>query len=448
MGLIQAGLGALGGTLADQWKEFFYCDSLSRDVLMVKGQKKLTSKSSNTAGSDNIITNGSGIVVNEGQCMIIVDQGKIVEFCAAPGEYTWDASTEPSLFTGKFGQSLLDTFKTVGKRFTYGGEIPKDQRVYYFNMKEIPENTFGTKTPIIFRVVDKNINLDTDVQLRCNGYYSFRIKNPLLFYSKVAGNVVDSYRTDTILPMMKTEFISALQPAMSRLSDLEMRPSQIGAHLEELAEAVNIELAPKWIDGRGIECVSIAMNPPSLSEEDQKKLTDAQYEGRYTNVNQAAAGLAAAQMQAMKDAANNSAGAMTGFLGMGFAQQQGQTSNVSSLFQMAEQKNAEAAKAQQAQTAAAADQDEWVCPKCGSKVSGKFCTECGEKKPEAADGWTCTSCGHVNKGKFCQECGAKKPEGALQYACDKCGWQPEDPTKPPKFCPECGDPFDENDIKK
>ena len=152
MGLIKAGMGALGGTLADQWKEFFYCDSLDKDVLMVKGQKRSSRRSSNH-GDDNIITNGSGIAVADGQCMLIVEQGRVVEVCAEPGEFTFDASTEPSVFTGNFGDSLAATFQIVAKRFTHGGDTGKDQRVYYINTKELGEILYGTATPIPFRVV-------------------------------------------------------------------------------------------------------------------------------------------------------------------------------------------------------------------------------------------------------------------------------------------------------
>ena len=193
MGLIQAGLGALNGTLADQWKEFFYCEALPKNVLMRKGQKQITGRSSNTRGNDNIISNGSGIAVADGQCMIIVEQGKIVEVCAEPGEFTYDTSTEPSIFSGKLGDSILETFKLIGKRFTYGGDPGKDQRVYYFNTKELIDNKFGTPNPIPFRVVDSKIGLDVDVSIRCSGVYSYMIANPLLFYTNVCGNVSDEY---------------------------------------------------------------------------------------------------------------------------------------------------------------------------------------------------------------------------------------------------------------
>ncbi|MBE6705796.1 MAG: SPFH domain-containing protein, partial [Ruminococcaceae bacterium] len=194
MGLIKAGLGALGGTLADQWKEFFYCEALSNDVLMVKGQKQITGRSSNTKGNDNIISNGSGIAVADGQAMMIVEQGKVVEFCAEPGEFTYDSSSEPSIFAGNLGQSILDTFKTIGKRFAYGGDTGKDQRVYYFNTKEIMGNKYGTATPIPFRVVvNEQMGLKLSVDIRCNGEYTYKMVNPMLFYTNFAGNVSDEY---------------------------------------------------------------------------------------------------------------------------------------------------------------------------------------------------------------------------------------------------------------
>ena len=246
MGLIKAGLGAAGGVLADQWKEFFYCEAMDKEVMVTKGQKRISGRSSNTKGSDNIISNGSGIAVADGQCMMIVEQGRVVEVCAEPGEFTYDTSTEPSIFAGSLGQSILDTFKAIGKRFTYGGDTGKDQRVYYFNTKELIDNKFGTPNPIPFRVVDSKIGLDIDVSVRCSGVYSYKISNPLLFYTNVCGNVEQEYTRDEIENQLKTEFISALQPAFGRLSDLELRPNQIISHNTELEEAMNTALSAKW----------------------------------------------------------------------------------------------------------------------------------------------------------------------------------------------------------
>ena len=216
MGLIKAGMGALGGTMADQWKEFFYCDAIDKDVLVVKGQKRTSKRSSNTKGNDNIISNGSGIAVADGQCMIIVEQGEVVDLCAEPGEFVYDMSTEPSIFAGDLGESVRQVFQTIGKRFTYGGDTGKDQRVYYFNTKEIIDNKFGTANPFLFRVVDRNIGLDREVSVRCNGIYSYRITNPLLFYTNVCGNVESAYERTEIDNQLKTEFIGALQPAFAK----------------------------------------------------------------------------------------------------------------------------------------------------------------------------------------------------------------------------------------
>ena len=446
MGLIKAGIGALGGTLADQWKEFFYCDSLENDVLMVKGSKRVSGRSSNTKGNDNIISNGSGIAVADGQCMIIVEQGKIVEVCAEPGEFTYDSSTEPSIFTGKLGDTIKETFKTVGKRFTYGGDTGKDQRVYYFNTKEILDNKFGTPNPFMFEVVNKRIGMARTVQVRCNGVYSYKITDPLLFYTKIAGNVDDEYRREEIDMQLKTEFISALQPAFARLTELELRPAQIPAHTTELKDAMNAALKSEWTDRRGISVESIALNPITLTDEDMKKITqmeDAATMG--SNPFMMAGRMTDAQANAMEAAASNESGAMNGFMGFNMAMGANGGFNAAQMYQAGVQQQQQFAQQQQAAPAPAAPaQGSWKCT-CGATVSGKFCTECGAKKPEA-EGWTC-ACGAVNKDKFCPNCGQKKPEGAPLYQCDKCGFKPEDPHNPPKFCPECGDRFDSSDIQ-
>ena len=471
MGLIKAGIGALGGTLADQWKEFFYCEAMPKEVLVTKGQKRITGRSSNTKGNDNIISNGSGIAVADGQCMIIVDQGKVVEVCAEPGEFTYDSSSEPSIFAGKLGESIIATFKTIGKRFTYGGDTGKDQRVYYFNTKELIDNKFGTPNPIPFRVVDSKIGLDVDVSVRCSGVYSYKIADPILFYTNVCGNVEKEYTRDELDSQLKTEFVSALQPAFGRLSELELRPNQIVTHNTDLENAMNDALSTKWGELRGLKVVSIALGSVTLPDEDADMIKQAQRAAIMRDPTMAAATLVGAQADAMKAAASNEAGAMTGFMGLGMAMNAGGGAGAAqNLFAMGQQQQ----QAQQAQQAAPAPGG-WTCacgasvngnfcPNCGAKkpepkpaagawkcscgatASGKFCPECGAPKPADEAGWTC-SCGTVNKGKFCQNCGAKKPAGAPLYRCDKCGWEPADPKNPPKFCPECGDIFDDKDIK-
>ncbi len=440
MGLIKAGIGALGGTLADQWKEFFYCDAIDSNVLVTKGQKKTSNRSSNTKGEDNIISNGSGIAVADGQCMIIVEQGKVVEVCAEPGEFTYDKSTEPSIFAGNLGQSIIDTFKTIGKRFTYGGDTGKDQRIYYFNTKELIDNKFGTPNPIPFRVVDRAIGLDIDVSVRCSGVYSYKIANPLLFYTNVCGNIESQYTRDDIEGQLKTEFISALQPAFGKLSEKELRPNQIITHNTDLENAMNEALSSKWSELRGLKVVSVALGSVTLPEEDAEMIKNIQKGAVMRDPTMAAAHLVEAQAEAMKSAAKNEGGAMTGFMGFGMAQNAGGM-NAQSLFEMGAKNKAEDKKIE----AKNDKTNTWKCPACGAESDGKFCPDCGAKKPEN-NGWTC-KCGSVNKGNFCPECGAKRPPNEPLYRCDKCGWEPEDPKNPPKFCPECGDRFTDEDIK-
>ena len=394
--------------MADQWKEFFYCDSLDNDTLMARGKKRTDRRSSNTKGHENVITNGSGIAVADGQCMMIVDQGKIVEVCAEPGEYTYDMSSEPSIFCGSLGEGIKATFQTIGKRFTYGGDTAKDQRVYYFNTKEITDNKFGTANPVWFRVVDRRINLDKDIEIRCNGIYSFRITDPLLFYTNLGGNVTDCYEKDQIAPQLKTEFVNALQPAFAKIAELEIRPSQIPAHSMEIGDAMNEILTKKWSELRGISIVSVAFNPVTIKDEDAEAIKQAQNTAMYTDPSMMAATLGMAQAEAMKSAAGNPNGAMMGFMGMNMASGMNGGANLQGLYNQGAERQA-------------------------------------QQKPQAPAGWTC-SCGTVNQGKFCTNCGSPRPAAKPKYRCNKCGWEPEDPTTPPKFCPECGDPFNEGDM--
>ena len=430
MGLIKAALGSAGGVLADQWREYFYCESMSADVLVSKGAKRTGKRSSNKKGEENIISNGAVIAVNEGQCMMIVEQGQIVEFSAEAGEFTWDSSTEPTVFFGGFGEGLKGSWETFKRRFTFGADTGKDQRVYFFNMKEIMGNKYGTPTPVPFRVVDANIGLDMDISIRCNGEYSYKISDPMLFYKNVCGNIAQNYTRDNLDSQLKSEFLTALQPAFARISSMGIRYSALPGHTTELARAMNEALSAKWSGMRGISIVSVGVNTVNASAEDEAMIKNLQRTAVYRNANMAGAAMVDAQAEAMKAAASNKNGAMMGFMGMGMAQQAGGM-NANALFQMGQQQQA---------APAAPTANTWKC-KCGAENTGKFCAECG-----AAAGWAC-ACGSVNRGKFCPECGARKPENEPLYRCDKCGWEPEDPKNPPKFCPECGDRFDEGDIQ-
>ncbi len=397
MGLIKAALGSAGGVLADAWKEYFYCEALDADILVCKGAKRASGRSSNKHGSDNIITDGSVIAVADGQCMMIVENGKVAEVCAEPGEYEYDSKTEPSILGGGFGETLRKTFEAIGKRFVFGGEPSKDQRIYYFNTKEIMGNKYGTATPVPFRVVDRNIGLDVDISIRCNGEYSYRIADPILFYTNVCGNVSGVYERSEMDSMLKAELMTALQPAFAKISEQGVRYSELPGHTTELADALNEVLSKKWKELRGIVVASFGINSVSASKEDEDMIKQMQKSAVMRDPTMAAATLVGAQADAMRAAASNPAGAMNGFMGVNMAANAGGM-NAQNLFAMGQQ--------QAAASAPAAPAESWTCA-CGAVNTGKFCSECGAKKPDA--GWTC-ACGAVNTGKFCSECGAKRPE--------------------------------------
>ncbi|MCR5404928.1 MAG: SPFH domain-containing protein [Butyrivibrio sp.] len=397
MGLISAALSAGGSVLSDQWRDYFYCESLTSDVLMTKAKKK------QGKGNDNIISNGSIVAVNEGQCMILVDQGQITEICAEAGEFVYDTSTEPSIFYGELGENIVNTFKEFYKRMSFGGGTAKDQRVYYVNTKEIMGNKYGTVNPVPFRVVDTNVGLDMDIDLRCHGEYSYRIVDPILFYKNIVGNVSGDFTRDKIDSQLKSELLTALQPAFARISDMGIRYSSLPGHTTEIADALNDVLSKKWTGTYGIKISTFGISSVNASEEDARKIKELQSAGALKNPTMAAATLVGAQAQAMQDAARNtSTGPMMAFAGMNMAQQAGGM-NAQQLFAMG------AAQQQQVQQApsmaAPSNTPAWTCS-CGAVNTGNFCSTCGSKRPAA--GWTC-SCGNVNTGNFCTNCGSPKP---------------------------------------
>ena len=428
MGLIRAALSAAGSVLGDQWKEYFYCDSLSSDILVAKGQKKTRSLSSNTS-TDNIITNSSIIAVNNGQCMIIVDDGKVVELCAEPGQYEYKMGTAPSLFDGgSLAVNIQEVFLEIKKRFEFGGDTGKDQRIYYFNLKEITGNKYGTPSPIPFRVVDYNIGLDVDIAIKCFGSYSYKIANPILFYTNVCGNVADKYNRSEIDAQLKTELMTALQPAFAKISEMGIRYSALPAHTQEIADALNEVLTKKWGELRGLQVVSFGVSNVSANEEDANMIKEMQRNGALRNPAMAAAHLTGAQASAMQAAANNSNGAALGFMGMNMAQQ-ACGANAANLFAMSQQQQ-QAQQTQQEQQKPAT----WKCSSCGHDGNrGNFCAECGSPKPAPVGEWKCPECGAMNKGKFCAECGKPKP-ASEEWTCS-CG-----AVNKGKFCAECGKP--------
>lgn len=400
MGLIKAITGAAGGVMADQWKDYYYCDALPEDVLVKKGQRKTTRRSSNRRGDENIITDGSLIAINEGQCMMIVEQGKVVDACSEAGEYTYDMSTEPSLFCGNLSRGMAEVFATIGKRFTFGGEAPKDQRIYFFNIKELVGNKYGTPNPVPFRVVDHNIGLDMDIAIRCFGEYSYRIVNPILFYTNVCGNVEQEFTVEQIDSQLKSELLTALQPAFAKISETGIRYSALPGHTAEIADALNEILSAKWADLRGIEMVSFGISSMKASEEDEAMLKELQKNAVFRNPSMAAAHMVGAQAAAMQAAASNeNAGSAMAFMGMGMAGAAGGV-NVQALYNMGNQETVPPQPS-------APETQNWTCS-CGTGNTGKYCMECGAPRPQKDSAWRC-SCGTVNTGKFCMECGAKRP---------------------------------------
>lgn len=367
MGLISAAVSAAGSTLRDQWKEYFYCDSLPGNVLAVKAHKKNNGFFGNK-GSDNVITDGSGVVVADGQCAVIVEQGQVVDICAQPGEYTYDNKVAPSVFAGSLGDAVKTSFAEFGRRFTYGGAPAADQRIYYFNTKEMTGNKFGTPNMIPFRVVDQRAGIDIDINIKCFGEYSFRLADPIRFYTNNAGNFKDEYTVDNLSGQMRTELLNALQPAFAKISEEGIRYSALPGRTSELCKALQNELSEPWSKQRGIELVSIAIASVKADEEDEKMLKTMQRNAAYTNPNLAAATLVGAQAQAMQDAAKNANGAVNGFMGMNMAQNAGGV-NANALYQQGAQNNT-------------AQPGQWFCPSCGTKNTGNFCTNCGTKKPD------------------------------------------------------------------
>lgn len=401
MGLIQAALASGAGAISEQWKEYFYCDAIPANVIAVKGHKKVSGLSSNW-GSDNIITDGSIIAVADGQCMVIVEQGKVVDICAEPGEFRYDSSTEPSVFTGNLGEAVKTIFAQIGKRFEFGGQPAQDQRIYYFNTKELVGNKYGTPNPVPFRVVDQRVPYDFDIRIKCFGEYSLKVTDPILFYTNVCGNFSEVYPVSQISDQLRTELLTSLAAALAKLpiDNGVRRYSDIALHTGELADALNEQLSNKWRDLRGIEIVSFGVSSVTAVPEDEAKIQSFQTAASYKDAVYADAQMKQSAAEALKDAANNAGGAMMGFANLNAAQASG-----ASILQATGQ----AAAQQTATVTAAPAAGTWTCPTCGKVSDGNFCPACGTKRPETTK-WFCPTCGKENDGNFCTACGTKKPE--------------------------------------
>lgn len=408
MGLIKAALTAGSSTLADQWLEYIYCPRMEDNVLMRKGTPK--SGGSNTKGTENIITNGSKIIVGEDQFLIVVSDGKIVDFTAEAGNYTFDQGTEPSMFYGGFGKGLIESFKKFGERFTTGGIAPHDQRVYFVNTRLIKGNKFGTTTPIPFR--DSEFGMTVDI--RCYGEYVMQVTDPLAFYHTYGGNIESDYVIDeSFKNTFLADFLQALQPALAKVAMQKISYDMLPGAVTEISSAVKECLQDTWgSQGINVERVSIASATPT--EESAEAIKSAQGDRLYAmNPAMQGARANAAASEAIKTAAGNDAGAMTGFMGIGMLNQGGamfgaNMSQQSQAMTGMDSMNVAGGGVKEPEVKEPEVSPEGVkCPNCGNTIIGNFCTECGTKKPEEPQEKFCPNCGNkvLDEAKFCMNCG-------------------------------------------
>ena len=410
MGLIKAALTAGSSTLADQWLEYIYCERMEDNVLMRRGIPK--KGGSNTKGTEDIISNGSKIVVGEDQFLIVVSDGKIIDFTADAGQYTFDQGTEPSMFYGGFGKGLVESFKKFGERFTTGGIAPHNQRAYFVNTRMLKGNKFGTTTPIPFR--DSEFGMTVDI--RCYGEYVMKVTDPLALYHSYGGNIEDELvLDDEFRDTFLADFLQALQPALAKVAMQKVSYDMLPGAVTEVSTAVKECLQDTWgSQGINVERVSIASATPT--PESAEAIKAAQGDRLYAmNPAMQGARANAAASEALKTAAGNENGAMTGFMGMGMLNQGGSMfgANMSSQSQSHETMDVmnvfgggiDSPKAEEEPV-----KEQGVkCPECGAMITGKFCTDCGTKRPEEPQERICPNCGVKldENAKFCPECGEK-----------------------------------------
>lgn len=432
MGLISAIAGAAGGVLADSWRDFFYEDSMDNELLVTKGKKRVDQRGSNNKSTNNVITDGSIIEVADGQCMLVVENGMIKDVCAQPGKYVYSNTDEPTIFAGNLKETVKRTWEQFKNRLVFGGGATRDTRIYYVNTKDIYGNKYGTAEPIPYRIVDPNIGLDIESAVRCHGEFAFKIVDPILMYKEVAGNTGGEFRmNEEFRRQMTSELLTSLQPALGRLSGIGARYSDIPNHTKEIANELNSVMSSEWGDRYGIEISSFGISSITISKEDEDLIKQLQRTAVFQRTSMAAANLNAAQADAMRDAAKNTAGAMMGFAGMNMAGQMGGM-NANQLFQMAQNEQMQQQYGQQNNMQQQYGQNNMQQPYNAQN-------NMQQTNQQAVNTWTCSHGHGGNTGKFCSECGEAKPTGVV--SCASCGYTPADQSHLPKFCPECGKPF-------
>ena len=397
MGIIKAIGQAIGGTFPDQWLEVIEPDNMGDQSVFVRGIK--VRKGENTKGSDNNVTNGSMIRVYDNQFMLLVDGGKVVDYTAEPGYYKVDNSSSPSLLNGEFGDTLKDAFN----RIKYGGENPREQKVYYINLQEIKGIKFGTRNPINY--FDSFYN--AELFLRAHGTYSIKITNPLRFYAEAIPRNKDYVQITEINEQYISEFLQALQSAINQLSADGTRISHVTSKALELGKYMASILDEDWNKMRGMEIQAVGIASVSYDEKSQE-LINLRNEGAMLSDPTVREGYVQAHMaRGLEAAGSNANGSMNGFLGMGMGMNfgGGMANNMSRTNMAMAQagfgvQNPNATHA----TPVVSQTQGWTC-ECGTINTGKFCSECG--KPAIKTSWTC-KCGEENTGNFCSNCGAKR----------------------------------------
>jgi membrane protease subunit (stomatin/prohibitin family) len=440
MGLIKAAIQSVSSTLSDQYLEFFTCDSLGKEILVKRGAKRM-SKGSNK-GDMEVISNGSKIAVPEGTALLLVDNGKVTDFTTEAGMYTWDASSAPTCFGASgFLEGAKQSIGDLWNRIKSGGEIPMQQRVYFVNMLEIIDNKFGTPSPIPY---DDPTYLG--IYIRVNGSFSFRIENPVAFFTSVVGNVTESYTRDMLMDQAKMEFISKLSEALSRMGSGgdNIQYNRLQREQTTLRNYMNDVLDEEWLEGRGMIVVSVGIGGITPDDESRVRIQDFDRDimlGK--NPEMLAARAVAMNAEAQVAAANNKSGALGALMGVGVLGGMGAGgmggTPASAAFDVI--KSQQVAHAASTPVAAAVATSGWKC-ECGHEGnSGKFCAECGKPMPKASQGWDCVCGAKANTGKFCSECGKKKEAEVAVAECKACGWKGAEGQAAPKFCPECGQPI-------
>lgn len=411
MGLIKAAVGAVGSTLHDQWKEAIRCEDMTNDILMVK---KTT--------PNGVISNGSTVIVAPGQCAIIYDNGRIVDASAEEGIYTFNDSSTPSLFAGQFG----GMFKEMWQRFTYDGATAKQQAVYFFNIKEILDNKFGTPAPVPYKdwghpIMNARTNsyLAMSVEVKCFGKYTFRITDPFLFMSQIAGTA-DVYRKADLVEQMRSEVIGAFSNVMNSLGSdkYKIEVLELPNKTDEIKQIMDENVFDEPIRKRGISLVSFIVESLTLDDKSKEKIDNYEIGG---DAYQQQGVMTGAYANAVQNAANNANGAANGFMGIGMM-------NMASGGAFGGVAQGNGAKPMQPQADVAASAQQPVKPQ----------TPTDQQPPVEAPAtqsnstWKCSKCGNENTGKFCTECGTKKSE---EKFCSKCG---NKLAADAKFCPECG----------